>query len=92
MTRRLIGLGVIALIVIIALVTNPSRDTHLEEIRDEQTVVGSALTIAADQLGAFEYHNYLIFSTVTLDEDTVSVGLFGQVWVDEAESEEDVEI
>jgi hypothetical protein len=82
--KHWIGFGVVALIVVILLLSNPSRETHVDAIREQQSsVAGAGIAIAADALGAFEYNNYGIFSTVSSDEDTISFGMLANVWVDE---------
>jgi NADH:ubiquinone oxidoreductase subunit 6 (subunit J) len=82
--RRLIIAAIVIAVLIIMLLTNPSRDSHMEAIRERQSGLAEAgLTVAADFLGAFEYNNYGLFSTVSSGDDTVSFGIFGGVWVDE---------
>lgn len=89
MNRRtlLVVLAVVAAAVAL-LVTNPSEETHMQRIRDSRPgPISKGLTLAAESLGAFTYHNYGLFSTVTSGEDRISVGLLGNVWVAETGGE-----
>jgi hypothetical protein len=84
MRRPLIIIGVIVLLLVILFATNPSQDEHMQTIRERRSgVVETGMTLAAEVLGAYEYNNYGLFSTVTSGEDTISFGIAGGVYVDE---------
>lgn len=83
---------VVVILTVLALaLTNPSEQEHrVKIVRAAQQgaandglwgalMVVSGATDAAVDLIPFEYHNYLIFSTVTCNGDRVSVGLLGNV-------------
>lgn len=79
--RQWIILAVVVIVVIVLAVTNPSEKDHMDAIRGRQdSAVGAGLAIAAEALGAYEYHNYFLFSTVTSGEDRVSLGVLDNVW------------
>jgi hypothetical protein len=87
-------MGKIILILLTALatalaVTNPSQETHKKTVYS--TMATDAVTnqsvgqLAGTMLGnldplPYEYHNYLLFSTMTLRDETVSVGVLNRVW------------
>jgi hypothetical protein len=82
--RQWIIVAVVVIAAIVLAVTNPSEDDHMDAIRGRQdSAVGAGLAIAADALGAYEYHNYFLFSTVTSGEDRVSLGVLDNVWTSE---------
>ena len=83
--------GILGLIVIAALLalTNPGLDSHKNVIYEsaaaEATDSPMLGRLAADVLEGFDvvpltYHNYVVLSTMTLDGDTVSVGMLARVW------------
>jgi hypothetical protein len=70
-------------------VTNPNQDSHrkavYESIAASKTQSEFLGRIAADFLGdvdvlPLKYNNYYLFSTTTMNGDTVSVGGFSRVW------------
>lgn len=83
--------GILILVVFCAVLalTNPNHQAHKDVVyataaakATESELLGK---IAADLLGAvdvipLEYHNYVLFSTTTLRDETASVGLFARVW------------
>lgn len=84
-------IGILGLIVICAMLalTNPSHETHknivYESAAAEMTKSEKLGKIAADLLGGVDvvplnYNNYFLFSTTTLNNETVSVGLLSRVW------------
>jgi hypothetical protein len=87
MTRFINLLLIIACIVLA--VTNPSQDLHRKAVYEsvvaantKHEVLGK---IAAGVRGEkdsvlLQYNNYWIFSTTTLDGNTVSVGALSHVW------------
>lgn len=82
--RAIIVLVAVLVLAVVMLVTNPSEETHMKRIRESQPgIVGKGLAIAAEQLGGFEYHSYGLYSTVTSDNERISLGMFGNVWVSE---------
>ncbi len=82
----------LALLVIICVamaMTNPNAEAHKKVFyanQSEKVVakrIWQKLTAAvAENIDAIplEYHNYLLFSTMTLNDETVSYGLFNQIW------------
>lgn len=84
-------LGILGLIVICGMlvVTNPSHETHrnlvYESAAAEATKSEKLGKIAANLLGGVDviplsYNNYFLFSTTTLNGETVSVGVLSRVW------------
>jgi hypothetical protein len=84
----------LALVVGIALAiamaaTNPGQEIHKKAVYTAMAadVGNSALLgeLAGNLLGnldpiSYEYHNYVVFSTMTLKGETVSVGALNRVW------------
>jgi hypothetical protein len=80
---------VLVLIILVMLaVTNPAAETHKKAIygavsanaAEEGIWKQLAVQVVGDlDLVRFQYHNYLLFSTVTLDGDTVSWGVLSHV-------------
>lgn len=83
---------IVAILAVIALaVTNPSEQSHRAKISEAirnaiasegfwgTVMVAVGTTDAAVQVMPVEYHNYLIFSTVTCDGRRMSVGFLGNV-------------
>ena len=74
--------------------SNPSRQDHYTAIEKniESKDVATAFAYALSQLlgvdNKLRYHNYLLFSTVSYEKQTVSVGFFGNVKVLEASDQE----
>ena len=70
-------------------VTNPPKEDHKKAVyralSQDLGAEGVLGEMAGEALGSLDvlpldYHNYVIFSTVSLREDTVSVGLATNVW------------
>jgi len=70
-------------------VTNPGAEDHKQAIYQALSrrmgAEGFWGATAGSALGSLDvlpltYHNYLLFSTVTYGQDTVSVGLLTKVW------------
>jgi hypothetical protein len=82
--RAILVLVAVVVLVVVMLVTNPSEETHMKRIRESQPgIIGEGLAIAAEHLGAFDYRNYGVYSTVTSDGERISLGRFGKVWVNQ---------
>lgn len=84
-------IGILGLIVICSMLvlTNPSHETHknivYESAASEATKSEMLGKIASDLLGGVDvvplnYNNYFLFSTTTLNGETVSVGVLSRVW------------
>lgn len=81
---------VIVLIVVAAL-TNPSHSSHREKIKatfKEDNPLISAVGGGEVYTRLVDYHSYVIYSKTTLDDETVSTGIFGIVWVNNVRIEE----
>jgi hypothetical protein len=80
--RLVIVAGVIAL----AFVLNPSADKHREKIKEviaERSQLERLLGIGQLTSFASRYHSFGIASYTTVNEKTTSVGVFGMVFVTE---------
>lgn len=87
-------MGKIALILLIAVVaalamTNPNQEAHKQAIYAGLAAERGAGTtisrLAGEMLGdmdplAYEYHNYVVCSTLTREKQVVSVGMLSRVW------------
>lgn len=87
----MVRLAILGLVVICGMLvlTNPSHETHknvVYEVATSQATKSDMLgKIAADLLGGVDviplgYNNYFLFSTTTLNGETVSVGMLSRVW------------
>ena len=87
-------LAVVGIGLLIAM--NPSRDVHKAEAYAHMqsqakkdgvwALIGAATAESADalELAGIEYHNFLVVSTLTHDDKTVTIGVLGMVFgVDE---------
>ena len=82
---------VVILAVVALAVTNPSEPVHRTKIAHAARnaaaedgfwgamMAASGATDVAVELIPLEYHNYLVFSTVTCKGDRVSIGFLGNV-------------
>ena len=84
-----IGLLLIVVVCVALAATNPGEEAHKEAVYQAlpqqmgaEGIVGELAGAALDRLDLLplRYHNYLLFSTVTYGDDTVSVGLVTNVW------------
>ena len=84
-----IGLLLIIVVCVVMGVTNPDEKDHKEAVYRAlsqevggEGILGRLAGTALDSLDLLplEYHNYVLLSTVTLEGDTVSVGLLTRVW------------
>jgi len=84
-----IGLLLIVVACIALAVTNPGEEAHKEVVYQAMSrhigAEGFLGDLAGDALGSLDvvpltYHNYLLFSTVTYRQDTLSVGALTKVW------------
>ena len=76
--------------------TNPGKEAHEKVVCDKMPnhagIDGLMGRIAGRVLGELnvvplEYHNYILFSTTTLDDKTVSIGFLQSVQATDWESE-----
>jgi len=84
-----LGLLLIVVACIALAVTNPGEEVHkqvvYQSLSQKMGAEGFWGELAGGALGSLdvlplEYHNYLLFSTVTYRQDTLSVGLLTNVW------------
>lgn len=84
-----IGLLLIVIACIALGVTNPGEEAHKKIVCDTLSskagMEGLLGEVTSDVLGHLDvvplkYNNYLLFSTTTFRDDTMSVGLFTRVW------------
>lgn len=95
--KKTISLGIIALITIIASITNPDKELHHEDIsykiinsdtfkeanktKSLPLVKGVGSFMIKSQLSDFtKYNNYVLFSTISTKDETISYGLFGNTF------------
>jgi hypothetical protein len=83
------GLLLIVVACIALAVTNPGAEDHKEVVyqtlSQKMGAEGFLGEMAGSALGSLDvvplqYHNYLLFSTVTYRDDTLSVGALTNVW------------
>jgi len=80
----LLKLVAVLLVGLILAITNPSRERHQQAIRDEIThdhPIASLLGVARIASSLTEYHSFGLFSYTTVDQELVSIGVCGYVWV-----------
>ena len=83
---------VVSVLIVIACIvlafTNPGEQVHKRAVYDklpnELGMNGFLGAIAGSMMGDFDvmplsYHNYLLFSTMTFEDDILSVGILGYV-------------
>jgi hypothetical protein len=81
----------IIVLMIVAALTNPSHSTHREKIKatfKQDNPLISAVGGGEVLTRLVDYHSYIFFSTTTLDDEKVSTGIFGIVWVTSMDIEE----
>ncbi len=81
----------IIVLMAVAALTNPSHSSHREKIKDTfkaENPLISAVGGGEVFTRLVDYHSYIIYSKTTLDDETVSTGLFGVVWVNNVNIEE----
>lgn len=85
MTRRpLLLAGIVAALVVLAVLLNPSPDRHRSRIRQavgERNLVAGALGLGSLAAFASTYHSLGVASYTTAGDRTLSVGAFGMVMV-----------
>jgi hypothetical protein len=69
----------VALAALVAFFTNPDQAAHLKAIKETVALRQPGVTIIDTLLPSAEYHNYLIFSTTTWSDYTLTRGYFGRV-------------
>jgi hypothetical protein len=85
--RQLILLIVIA---VVMYATNPGQERHEDKIResfDDENPVAGALGVGWLRSKTIEYSDYRVLSLSRIDDDLVSIGLFGMVFVLNIESD-----
>jgi hypothetical protein len=84
-----VALLLIVIACIVLAVTNPRQDTHktlvYQRLSNQAGVTGLLGEVTGGvmenlDLVPLKYHNYVLFSTMTFREDTVSVGLLTKAW------------
>jgi hypothetical protein len=88
-TASLLRLVVVLLVGLILAITNPSRERHQQAIRDVIThdhPIASLFGLGQIASGLPEYHSFGFFSYTTVDQDVVSIGAVGYVWVKDLKS------
>lgn len=87
-------MGKIAFILLLALaaalaMTNPNQEAHKQvvyaKMASDRGVGATVSRLAGEMLGDLDpmdcqYHNYVVFSTLTHKEQVVSVGMLNRVW------------
>jgi hypothetical protein len=69
----------VALAALVAFFTNPDQAAHLKAIKETVALKQPGVTITDTLLPMAEYHNYLIFSTTTWSDYTLTRGYFARV-------------
>lgn len=83
-------LVLILVLILIAAISNPSHTAHREKIKStfkQDNPLISAVGGGEVYSRLLDYHSYLIFSKTTLDDETVSTGMLGMVWVNKVQIE-----
>ena len=62
------------------------RSVRLDRARERLLTAGAGENVTGIAFELAEYKNYFLFSTLNLDDDRLSIGILGYVWV-EVESE-----
>jgi hypothetical protein len=84
MRKALVSLVVLAGLVVLAVVTNPSPEKHRAEIREttaHRSPVAGVFGIGALTAFVSTYHPLGVASYTTVDDQIVSFGAFGMVFV-----------
>jgi len=81
----------LVLIAVILFATNPGKETHVKRLQEhveeagakEGNILGSIFggAIVGALGGALERENYYLFSTLKSDDETLTFGIAGQVFV-----------
>jgi hypothetical protein len=82
----LVRLVIVAGVIALAFILNPSADKHREKIKEviaERSQLERLLGIGQLTSFASRYHSFGIASYTTVNEKTTSVGAFGMVFVTE---------
>jgi hypothetical protein len=82
----LVLLGIVAALVALSVVLNPSADAHREKIKTviaERDQIAGVLGIGQLKSFAARYHSLGVMSYTELNDRTVSVGVLGMVFVRE---------
>jgi hypothetical protein len=83
--KLLVMLIVTGVLLVLLAVSNPSPDRHKQAIRDsvyEGQPIASMLGLGVISSNLATYKSYALFSTMELDNQRVSLGALGRVWVD----------
>ncbi|NUQ64477.1 MAG: hypothetical protein HUU20_18585 [Pirellulales bacterium] len=84
-----IGLVAILALAIAMAVTNPGQEAHKKAVYTAMATDVGTSGMLGNFAGAmlndldlvpYQYHNYLVFSTMTLKDEVVSVGALNNVW------------
>jgi hypothetical protein len=74
---------------LILAITNPSQERHQQAIRDviaHDHPIASLFGVGLITSSLSEYHSFGFFSYTTVDQDVVSIGAVGYVWVKDLKS------
>jgi len=89
MTRpAIVSSAVTAAVFVAAIALNPSADKHREKIRQataERSPIAGALGLGALTAFVSSYHSWGVASYTTANDQVLSVGVFGMVFVREPE-------
>jgi hypothetical protein len=86
MSKTLIFAIVAAALVALAFLLNPSPERHRDRIKEaigERSPIAGALGLGALAAFTSSYHSRGVASYTTVDDETVSIGAFGIVYVTE---------
>jgi len=70
----------LALVLVAAMLSNPSRQDHLEALSENNVLKGGLARLGA-LVGGVDYNNYAIASTLSFDGTPFTLGLFKNVIV-----------
>ena len=80
--KQIISMGVVLLVLGGAALLNPSEDRHKDatvaQYKAQNPIFGT-LGLGHALAEATTYHNYVFFSTMTIDEEKISTGYAGRV-------------
>lgn len=82
--NTLLPLGILAAVLLLAFLLNPSPERHRDKIRDatgQRSPIARALGVGALKAFASNYHSLVLASYTTAGDRTLSVGALGMVFV-----------
>ena len=75
----IVAASAVALILLMAFLTNPDQATHLKAIKETAALRKPDGASGVNLMPIVHYNNYLIFSTTTIAEMTLTYGYFGRI-------------